>query len=170
MSYFNDILPKTGTISAYLGTTDPPGWIIMNGVLRTNNADGRYNALNALGIGTGGSGTSNYTPPDYKGAFLRGYDPGVRGNTLGTITDNFEDDEFASHSHSVNDPGHTHTTADYYERYNNPNSNTSSTTGGTGVSDGSNQVNSATTGISIQNSGGTETRPYNFSVNWIIKL
>ena len=51
MSYFDDILPKTGTISAYLGTNDPPGWIIMNGIARTNNADGRYNALNALGIG-----------------------------------------------------------------------------------------------------------------------
>ena len=170
MSYFNDILPKTGTISAYLGTNDPPGWIIMNGVARTNNADGRYNALNALGIGTGGSGTSTYTPPDYRGAFLRGCNTAGPSGNLGTITGNYQEDDFATHSHSVNDPGHSHTTVDFYERWDITNSNTASKTGATGVSDGSNLVNSATTGISIQNSGSTETRPYNFSVNWIIKL
>jgi len=41
---------------------------------------------------------------------------------------------------------------------------------GDGQSSGSNQINSSTTGISINNSGGTETRPYNFAVNWILKL
>ena len=170
MSYFNDILPKTGTISAYLGTNDPPGWIIMNGVARTNNADGRYNALNALGIGTGGSGTSNYTPPDYKGAFLRGQLSGTSGN-LGTVTGNYQEDDYASHTHTINDPKHTHTMQDMYEAWDYTSNLSNNTTGANGKSDGTNSINSATTGISIQNNaGGTETRPYNFAVHWILKL
>jgi len=62
----------SGSILSYLGISDPMGWIICNGVIRTNNSDRRYNNLAALGIGTGGSGTSNYTPPDLKGNFLSG--------------------------------------------------------------------------------------------------
>ena len=64
--------PPTGSVIAYLGTSDPEGWVICDGVTRTNNGDGRYKNLNSLGIGSGGSGTSNYTPPNYKGSFLRG--------------------------------------------------------------------------------------------------
>jgi microcystin-dependent protein len=62
----------SGCIVAYLGTADIDGWIICNGVTRTNNADSRYNALNLLGIGSGGQGTSNYTPPDLQSKFLYG--------------------------------------------------------------------------------------------------
>jgi len=61
--------PPVGSIMEYLGATDPDGWIICNGTARTNNQDGRYNALNSLAIGTGGSGISNYTPPDLQNQF-----------------------------------------------------------------------------------------------------
>ena len=60
----------SGSIVAYLGTTDITGWIICDGVTRTNNSDSRYNALNSLGIGSGGSGTTNYTPPNFRNSFL----------------------------------------------------------------------------------------------------
>ena len=57
MSYFTvngqNLIP-TGTVCSYLGTTDPAGWVICDGIARTNNTDGKYNSLNSLGIGTGG--------------------------------------------------------------------------------------------------------------------
>ena len=158
--------PPTGSIMAYLGTTDPDGWVIMNGTTRTNNSDGRYNALNSLGIGTGGSGTANYTPPNYKGAFLRG--TGTNGNYTGGSLGASQEDSFKSHNHTITDPGHTHTTTYDYERYNVDGAYNK--TGGNGESAGSNAINNSTTGITINNNGGTETRPYNYAVNWILKL
>ena len=62
---------------AFLGTIDPSGWVICDGLDANNgysrsNADGRYNNLIVAGIGTGTANSGNYTPPNYKGAFLRG--------------------------------------------------------------------------------------------------
>jgi len=168
MSFVTKISPPTGSITAYLGTADPPGWVIMNGVARTNNADGRYNALNALGIGTGGSGTSTYTPPDYRGVFLRGNGAAPNADHTSAALGQYQSDAYLTHNHGVNDPGHRHTTSSRYEIFDSV--GVSNTTGGAGNSSGSNQVNSSTTGISIKNTGGTETRPFNYAVNWILKL
>lgn len=169
MSYFNDILPKTGTISAYLGANDPPGWIIMNGVARTNNADGRYNALNALGIGSGGSGTSSYTPPNYKGAFLRG--AGTHSTSTSHVSAALgasQTDEIQSHNHIVNDPGHSHVTTYAYEIFDSD--GIDNETGGDGGSSSNNLTTFNSTGITLNPNGSTETRPDNYSVNWILKL
>jgi len=57
-----------GSIMAYLGAVDPAGWVICDGITRTNI--GSYNNLINMGIGI--SSGSNYTPPNYSGAFLRG--------------------------------------------------------------------------------------------------
>ena len=54
----------TGSMIAYAGTTDPVGWVICDGIVRTNNQDGKYNGISSMGIGFGGSGISNYTPPN----------------------------------------------------------------------------------------------------------
>ena len=54
----------TGSMIAYAGTTDPVGWVICDGIVRTNNQDGKYNSISSMGIGFGGSGISNYTPPN----------------------------------------------------------------------------------------------------------
>jgi len=168
MSFVTKISPPTGSITAYLGTADPPGWVIMNGVARSNNADGRYNALNAMGIGTGGSGTSSYTPPDYKTMFLRGNGSAPNADHTSAALGTFQSDAYLSHNHGVNDPGHRHTTL-RYEIFNSA-GGVNNSTGANGNSSGSNQVNSSTTGISIQNKGGSETRPFNYAVNWILKL
>ena len=63
-------VPPVGSIMAYAGTVDPDGWVICDGVARTET-DGRYNGLITLGIG---SGTANvtYTPPNLKNQFLKG--------------------------------------------------------------------------------------------------
>jgi microcystin-dependent protein len=58
-----------GSITAYLGKSDPGGFVLCDGVAR-DNTDGKYNDLYDLGVGTK-SGT-NYSPPDYKGMFIGG--------------------------------------------------------------------------------------------------
>jgi len=78
--------PPVGSVMEYLGANDPDGWIICNGTARTNNQDGRYNALSSLGIGTGGSGTSNYTPPDLQGQFSIGASSTYTLNSTGGST------------------------------------------------------------------------------------
>jgi len=170
MSLITSASIPTGSIYAYLGTTDPSGWVIMNGVARTNNSDGKYNALIALGIGTGGSGTSTYTPPNYKGAFLRGNGThSIVTNHVSAALGQSQEDAIASHNHDVNDPGHSHTTKYEYERWD-VNTGANSTTGGDGVSEYNNLLNYSDTGITLNSNGSVETRPNNYSVNWILKL
>ena len=137
--------PPAGSIIAYLGTTDPDGWVIMDGTTRTNNSDGRYNALYSLGIGTGGSGTTNYTPPNYKGAFLRGN--GTNGIYQSGSLGASQEDMFKTHTHSVIDPGHTHITVGEYEVYDSTGG--FNKTGGDGYSRGDNRITSAFTNITI---------------------
>uniref|UniRef100_A0A6C0I3W6 Phage tail collar domain-containing protein n=1 Tax=viral metagenome TaxID=1070528 RepID=A0A6C0I3W6_9ZZZZ len=103
---------NTGTIAAYLGVTDPSsGWIICNGIQRTNGTDGRYNTLLNLGIGSG-SQNGNYTPPNLSAAFLRG----AGSQTYNSVTYNgsatintFQGHAIQQHTHTLTDPGHTHT-------------------------------------------------------------
>lgn len=181
MSYkINNIVvtPAPGSMASYLGSTDPSGWVIANGIIRTDNSDGKYNGLAALSIGTGGSGTSNYTPPDLRAVFLRGIGtnsvnssyvgPNVLGINGVNTANGYQLDNYGIHNHSITDPGHTHSL-----------NNTISQSGAVTKGDG-NVFNydttpdfstSSTTNITVLNNGSdTETRPNNIGINWIIKL
>jgi hypothetical protein len=173
MSNFNNIVngniiaigPPTGSIIAYLGTTDPSGWVIADGTARSNTG-GLYNALLTASIGT--QTGSTYTPPNYNGAFLRGIGTSPSTTYAGpTTVGTSQTDMFGAHNHGITEPtdGHAHTLplgetrqlaqGNYWSSY------------GTGF----NVVSEySKTGITINNSGGTETRPFNYGVNWIIKL
>lgn len=90
----------TGSVVAFLGKGDIDGWIICDGIERNNNADGRYNKLFSLQIGIGGSGVSNYTPPNLREYFLRGSKDTntlvAGGNDTVVLTQN----QLPSHTHS----------------------------------------------------------------------
>jgi hypothetical protein len=139
---------------AYMGTNDPDGWVICNGTARTNGSDGRYSNLIAMGIGSGT--TSNYTPPDYRGAFMRGTGTSeVSGYTdkAGPGLNAAQGDTFKKHTHRVLQKvvyAYTGGATTFFV-----------TTNGSGALD----ANGATDEV-----GGTETRPFNFGVNWILKL
>ena len=84
-----------------------------------------------------------------------------------------QNDNYASHTHTntLNDPGHIHTTTYQYEKYDVD--GLSNLTGGNGDSAGSNAINSNTTGITINNlSAGSvsETYPGNITLAYIIKF
>jgi microcystin-dependent protein len=179
---------------AFLGTIEPDGWIFANGIQRTNGSDGRYDSLLVLNIGTGNK--PNYTPPDLKGAFLRG--AGTPNNNTystyqgATTVGGIQPDQNKTHNHLINRSKfrHGHT---YWDRALNvsthdlvfsgqnvskrkfnvlsgePNSDTPTQS----YSDQQRYVADAFAAeeyVDTTSEGGTETRPYNYSVNWIIKL
>jgi microcystin-dependent protein len=174
-----------GVVTAFAGPVAPPGYLLCNGDA-VNRAD--YPALYAA-IGTvhgSGNGATTFNLPDYRGRFLRGVDGtagrdpdsakrgaaangGNAGNSVGSV----QDPLVGRHTHGVTDPGHGHAL------------NIDIALGGLwtygegqpnnwGVNQGAHQpaavrAANATTGISVDNAGGSETRPTNAYVNYIIK-
>uniref|UniRef100_A0A6C0JN90 Phage tail collar domain-containing protein n=1 Tax=viral metagenome TaxID=1070528 RepID=A0A6C0JN90_9ZZZZ len=211
-----------GFIYAYTGTTDPIGWVICDGQIRTDNSDGKYNNLAAMGIGTGGSGTSNYRPPDLRNAFLRGDSIGTatsKGTSTPAISasnvNNFQSPVFPNHTHSgntstnasiISETTHYHVFYTYNDDFNCTNASNNQHLGAFGSCrdganvtrdnksngyDGGDRVNvngnsgathypidnktitSSDAGhnhsITFSSTGDTDTNPYNYSINWILK-
>ena len=164
----------TGSVHMMATTTVPSGYLKCNGaaVSRTTFAD-----LFAI-VGTAhgaGNGSTTFNVPDLRGEFVRGWDDS-RGVDSGRNFGSAQSDQNKQHNHSasatssVSDPGHFH---------NVPYSNSDSGDGvieesGTGFS-GVEPTNSATTGISVStsvsigNSGGSEARPRNIAMMYVIK-
>lgn len=161
-----------GSIMAWGGVTAPAGWLLCDG-LSYNNVD-YPNLSAAIGKNFGGTG-STFNVPDARGMFLRGVagtstvDPdkttrvasnigGNPGNNVGSK----QTGEFKSHNHGGGNHSHT---------YN------SSTNGGNSHSGTANDssrkfletINTSSSGTIIQTQGGSETRPVNLYVNYIIK-
>ena len=163
------VIPSTtpaGIVSAYGGTTDPDGYLICNGraVSRTTHAE-----LFAV-IGTiygNGDGTTTFNIPDLRGEFIRGLDAGRLVDSGREIGSN-QSDSFRSHSHSVNDPGHRHMQTKQDDHGAQGGESTNSPDYRTGNIDVG-YTRSTTTGVSINSSGGSETRPRNVAMNYIIK-
>jgi microcystin-dependent protein len=183
-----------GTVVAFAGASIPAGWLACDGsaVSRSTYAS----LFSAIGIvHGGGDGTATFNLPDYRGRFLRGVDAaagrdpdastrrapktgdatvsggvGNKGNLVGSV----EDAAFASHGHGVSDPGHTHGTNESFTVAQGMGGGTSGIPGNTPVWGSYSPahwflINSASTGLTVSTSGGSETRPQNAFVNFIIK-
>lgn len=100
-----------GTIAQYIGTTDPDGWLICNGVLRTEQ-DGRFEALsNLLNSMTPGSSHTNTkcTPPNLSGRVLYGKSGSdLIGSTGGNLTQTLLENHLPAHTHTITDLKHNH--------------------------------------------------------------
>ena len=155
-----DVLVPPGTVVAYAGDTAPPGWLLCDGSVVSRT---QYSALFAA-IGTAhgsGDGATTFNLPDYRGRFLRGVDGGAGrdpdnslrtamnpgGNITNTVG-SVQGDEFKAHTHTyaLRNSWHQREIRNEYEYFwaNERTANTGST-------------------------GGSETRPVNAYVNWIIK-
>ena len=129
-------------------STVPTGWLEANGQSTTG-----YTALTAI---------YGANLPDMRGVFPRGWDHGRGLDPNAPALLQYVTDQFASHAHSINDPGHDHT----LRLTSNPggsvyNGGGGGTTGNTGIS---------TTGITINATGGTETAPKYMAWMFIIKV
>ena len=168
----------TGSVHMMATTTAPSGYLKCNGanVSRTTYAD-----LFAV-IGTthgAGDGSSTFGLPDLRGEFVRGWDDS-RGVDSGRSFGSSQSDANKQHNHTatatststVSDPGHLHQVA-----YSNSDSGDGVIEeSGTGLS-GYEPTETATTGItvststsvSVANSGGSEARPRNVAMMYVIK-
>jgi microcystin-dependent protein len=155
------LLP-TGTVSPFAGTSAPTGWLFCDGsaVSRTTYAD----LFTAIGTSCGtGDGSTTFNLPDYRGRFMRGVDGsaardpdkatrtamatgGNTGNNVGSV----QADDFKQHTHT--------------EQISTAAGGTSPPGPGGGVSGG---FGSATGPAPV--TGGSESRPLNAYVNYIIK-
>jgi microcystin-dependent protein len=159
----NRLVPP-GSIMAYGGATPPDGWKLCDGSPLATT--GTYAALFAkIGTSWGGSG-STFNLPDLRGVFLRGVngsrtgqyaDPGD-GRTSGNAVGSFQADGLASHDHafwSAGSPSIPYAYPNIDSRYLTVDANRGAEARGA-----YNGINSA---------GGSETRPKNAYVNYIIK-
>jgi microcystin-dependent protein len=161
-----------GCVMAFAGTTIPEGWLKCNGDAIPNTT------------GTVQSKTANFSTlysiiganlPDLRGYFIRGLDDGRNIDTGRQIRTN-QDDAFKLHTHtgsSASAGGHKHT-------YNSHSATFDLQGGSSGGAvrnimrnpDSNGQTSSTgdhTHTITIGDSGGTETRPKNVALHYIIK-
>lgn len=161
----------TGTIMAYIGSTAPEGWLLCNGTSFPDNATNAK--LKAL------LGSTN--TPDLRAMFLRG--TGTGNGKTGPDLKTVQQDDTKSHLHNVN-----LNTNNWGEHSHPQNVTVSYEKGGTGTrsdydSDASGLrtfsqgVNTEPAGAhshtvigNTASTGGTETRPINYGVNYIIKI
>jgi len=139
------VTTPVGSVTAYAGTLVPSGWLECNG---TNVSRTTYNALFSV-IGTlygVGDGSTTFTLPDLRGEFIRGFDNG-RGVDTSRSIGSWQDDSFESHTHSA--------------------ATMSGTLGNLGIG-GGNDVTPTTNNTT--SSGGSETRPRNIAMYYIIKV
>jgi microcystin-dependent protein len=134
------------------------GYLLCDG---TSYSTTTYATLyNAISYNFGGSGTS-FKVPDFRGAFLRGY--GTNGsytNYTGSSLGSAQTDTVGSHSHTISPPN-----ANYC--YGNNQGSYGDVTGTKTVETTSNYSAFPT---STGSSGSTETKPFNYSVNYFIKF
>lgn len=169
-----DINPPIGTIMAWAGqrNTIPANWRLCNG----DELERRDfpQLFNAIGTVWGGTATTRFRLPNLNGRFLRGVDngagldPGDNRTPLGTAPANdvgsVQPEDFMSHDHDINDPGHSHNFPAFR------------VDGAGGVGQAfprdSNPFGTSTdrTNITIRPRGGRETRPDNAYVYWIIRV
>jgi len=181
------ISPPPGSISGYLGTVDPSGWVIADGVARPDNTI--YNNLINMVIGTRLNG--NYTPPNLSAAFLRGIGTNIYNASNNTSLKTFQEMGILPHTtHAASSAAHTHNTVSAPHHpgvYSLAITGTLTIARVDATASEVNLVNNftdltttptstVTVPITVSNMTGvdaytaTEIRPYNYGVYWVIKL
>jgi microcystin-dependent protein len=189
----------TGTVVPFAANSAPSGWIICDGGLygRTAlNPSPQVNLFSVIGTTYGsGDGLTNFAVPDLRGMFIRGFDSLGTLDPL-RVFGSSQADLFKSHDHTAGaESAHTHAfsgttgvdSPDHTHKYESPNGTGGNAAFGdqagingpivatTGASTKHTHTFSGTTGAgsshthTISSQGGTETRPVNLAMNYIIK-
>jgi microcystin-dependent protein len=158
--YLKIVVPP-GSVQAFAGTNPPSDWLICDGrtVSRTTYSD----LFEAIGTSHGsGDGSTTFNLPDLRGVFLRGLDSG-RGLDTGRALGSYQADELKSHNHTESIALNIATVD--LDIYKSGNVNSSGRAANIPGISSSNQRRGIT-----DLSGGTEARPKNVAVNYIIKI
>jgi len=153
-----------GCVLPFPTSTVPTGWLQCNGA---NVSRSTYATLFAvLGTAYGsGDGSSTFGLPDLRGEFIRGWDHS-RGIDSGRAIATAQGGQNESHTHTVTDPGHSHA---YVDQQNIQEGYRPWKAGDNDCGERSKNTNSNTTGISLAAQGGTEARPRNIAMMYVIK-
>lgn len=189
---------RIGSIFMVVGNVPPAGSLKANGALvsRTTYAalwayaqvsgalaasDAAWSSSAQFGLFSPGDGSTTFRLPDFRGYFPRAWDDG-RGLDAGRAIGAAQATQNASHAHGVNDPSHAHAVYDPGHGHSLGWGGNSNGSGYPVLSDGLTQnigtsingtgigIYGAATGISIQASGGNESRPVNLSVLFCIQF
>ncbi len=188
------ISPPIGTIMAYAGPVsekweETTGWLVCDGRAFPHPVGGKYTELfNAIGESWGGDGDSRFHIPDLRGRFIRGVDKDVRGVATtaanGGPRDPDRDRRSVSNPFSINPavPGNARNLVgsmqkDALQQHEHdllPRINLGHTVGGNGHarmidSDDGASWSGINEDMKTAPTGGTETRPVNAYVYWIIR-
>ncbi|HON79448.1 MAG TPA: tail fiber protein [Spirochaetota bacterium] len=164
------VIAPPGAVVAFAGNNPPDGWLLCDGGL-VSKYD--YPELyEAIGTAWGGDGNPNFHLPDMQGRFIRGLDisgfidpdckerKDVHGNKVGALVGSLQEDMFKGHNHAAKSSGGT----DNIELGN---------SACTGFAGWKNKTFGYATGSTdepfIWPSGGSETRPKNAAMHYIIK-
>lgn len=156
-----------GIIMAFGGAAAPTGFLACDGsaVSRTTYAD----LFTAIGTTWGaGNGSTTFNVPDLRGIFLRGTGTNATGSSSGAVgpsVGTYAADTYLNHSHTATDSGHTHSVGAFASPGLSPGGTTYQTGSGT-TSSGTGYANIT---VATSTTGGTETKPKNYGVLYIIK-
>jgi len=154
-----------GVIMAFAGATAPTGFLACDGsaVSRSTYAT----LFTAIGTTWGiGNGSTTFNVPDLRGVFLRGTGTnGTYGTAVGPSVGTYAADTYLNHSHTATDSGHSHSTFGAGFPGLSPGGTTYSTISGT-TSTGTGNANIT---VATSTTGGTETKPKNYGILYIIK-
>jgi microcystin-dependent protein len=164
-------LVPSGTVVSFAGRSVPSGWVLCDGssYITTGIYANLYAAINT----TYGSGTGTFKVPDLRGYFIRGYGTNRDGTQSGSFGIN-QADVFRSHTHTTTENNHSHNIS--HSQINTPTQENAAIgqgsfiSGWAGTSSNDHTTDGAKTGLTINSSGGSETRPVNIAMNYIIKL
>lgn len=157
----------SGAVSAFAMNSAPSGWLKCNGAAVSRTT---YPALFAA-VGTTwgtGDGSSTFNLPDLRGEFIRGWADGGSVDSGRTFASS-QSDELESHTHTASTSSsgsHDHTVS----RATSTNGSGSAATGGAA----SGQISTSTAGahthaVTVNSTGGSETRPRNKALLYCIK-
>lgn len=161
-------LVPAGAVQSFAMNSAPAGWLSADGsAISRTTYSGLFSSIGTT-YGTG-DGSTTFNIPDLRGYFLRGSGTNSDGTAAGAFGAKVVD-AYASHTHGVNDPGHTHAiTGTGYNGAYSVGANVVDWNGG--PSPVTRSTNGSATGITIQAAGGaTETRPRNIAMLYCIKF
>ena len=136
----------SGSVTAFAGSSAPSGYLLCDGSQQSRTTYADLYAVIGDTYGPG-DGSTTFNLPDLRGEFVRGLDNG-RGADAGRVLGSFQADELKSHTHTgiSGDAG----------------------TDPARIGGGNRDVDTGT--YTTNATGGTETRPRNVAMNYIIKV